>query len=97
MRNRVGLGILIVMEVIAALVDKLMAAAFDLISSALPADTTIVRTSAVENHHGFFRYSWERRQGTQVAIEGVDFGWTDDSGRIRRIVTFDGRQPAPRV
>lgn len=66
------------------------AAAFDMMSEALPTGTRIVRTSEVESHHGYFRYSWARRRGNDVVIQGVDFGWTDDAGRVQRIVTFDG-------
>ena len=51
------------------------------------------RTSAVDVHHGHFRYSWERKEQGEVAMEGWSFGWLDEDGRIARIVSFDGLVP----
>jgi hypothetical protein len=51
------------------------------------------RTSAVDVHHGHFRYSWERFENGAVAMEGWSFGWVDAEGRIERIVAFDGLTP----
>jgi hypothetical protein len=54
------------------------------------------RTSAVDVHHGHFRYSWERTEGGKVAMEGWSFGWLDAQGKIARIVSFDGLVPGTR-
>jgi len=57
----------------------------------LPA--TLRRTSAVDVHHAHFRYSWERAEGDEIAMEGWNFGWMDVSGLVSRIVSFDGLVP----
>lgn len=56
-----------------------------------PAGTRIVPASAVDAHHGRFRFAWKmlRPDGT-VAIEGMDYGELDSDGRISRIVGFFG-------
>jgi hypothetical protein len=51
------------------------------------------RTSAVDVHHAHFRYSWERSEGDEIAMEGWRFGWMDASGLVSRIVSFDGLVP----
>ena len=51
------------------------------------------RTSALEMHHGYFRYSWERLEGGAVAMQGWSFGSVDDSGAIDRVVAFEGLVP----
>jgi hypothetical protein len=55
--------------------------------------TSLRRTSAVDIHHGHFRYAWERRESGAIAMEGWSFGWVDAEGRIARIVSFDGLVP----
>ena len=55
--------------------------------------TALRRTSAVDVHHGHFRYSWEREEAGEIAMEGWSFGWVDAGGRIARIVSFDGLVP----
>ncbi len=55
--------------------------------------TKLSRTSAVDLHHGHFRYSWARSEQGRVAMEGWSFGWLADDGRIARIVSFDGLVP----
>jgi SnoaL-like domain len=55
--------------------------------------TTLHRTSAVDGHHGHFRYSWRRTEGDDIAMEGWSFGWTDAAGLIARIVSFNGLVP----
>jgi hypothetical protein len=52
------------------------------------------RSSPVEVHHGYLRFSWERVEGGQVAMAGWGFGQIDEEGRLRRLVTFDGMVPA---
>jgi hypothetical protein len=55
--------------------------------------TTLRRTSAVEIHHGYFRFSWQRLQDGARAVEGWGFGALDDHGAIRRVVVFEGLAP----
>jgi hypothetical protein len=50
-------------------------------------------TSVVEVHHAHFRYSWERAEGDEIAIEGWSFGWMDASGLVSRILSFDRLVP----
>ncbi len=59
--------------------------------------TSIRRTSAVDTHHGYFRYSWQRIERGVVAMEGESFGQIDEEGRIRRIVSFEGDRPGQAV
>jgi hypothetical protein len=56
--------------------------------------TTLRRTSAVDVPHAQFRYSWERTEGHEIAMEERSFGWMDTSGLVSRIVSFDGLVPA---
>lgn len=53
------------------------------------------RTSPVEIHHGYLRYSWERIEQGQVAEQGWSFGQLDGEGKILRIVSFEGMVPKP--
>jgi hypothetical protein len=55
--------------------------------------TSLRRTSDVDVHHAYFRYSWERRERGRVAMEGWSFGWMDPQGLVARIVSFDGLVP----
>lgn len=57
--------------------------------------TTLHRTSAVEIHHGYFRFSWQRSEEGSGAVEGWGFGSLDDQGAIRRVVVFEGLTPGP--
>lgn len=50
-------------------------------------------TSVVEVHHAHFRYSWERAERDEIAIEGWSFGWMDASGLVSRILSFDRLVP----
>ncbi len=54
-----------------------------------------VRTSAVDEHHGEFRYAWELRSpdGTPV-LAGTDVGAVAEDGRLARITGFFGELPA---
>jgi hypothetical protein len=58
-----------------------------------PHSTTLRRTSAVDVHHAHFRYSWERTEHGQIAMEGWSFGWMNAAGLISRIVAFNGLVP----
>jgi hypothetical protein len=51
------------------------------------------RTSPVDLHHGYFRYTWERMERGIVAMEGWSFGCLDEVGSISRVVAFEGLVP----
>jgi hypothetical protein len=52
------------------------------------------RTSGVDMHHEYFRFTWERTEHGHPVQDGWAFGQVDDAGRLRRLVTFDGAPPA---
>jgi hypothetical protein len=53
------------------------------------------RTSAVDGHHGHFRYAWELiAPDASVALTGTDVGEVGDDGRLRRITGFFGELTA---
>jgi hypothetical protein len=54
---------------------------------------TLRRTSPVDSHHGYFRFSWQRMEDGISAMEGWAFGSLDERGAIRRIVVFEGLTP----
>jgi hypothetical protein len=51
---------------------------------------SVRRTSIVDFHHAFFRYTWERIENGEVSMEGVCFGTLSKEGLISRLVSFDG-------
>ena len=53
------------------------------------------RTSAVDCHHGYFRFSWERVERGEVVVSGWIFGSLDETGAIDRIVVFEGLEVGP--
>jgi len=53
------------------------------------------RTSAVDSHHHYFRFSWERVERGTAVMSGWIFGSLDESGTIDRIVAFEGLEPGP--
>lgn len=53
------------------------------------------RTSAVDSHHGYFRFTWERVERGVAVMSGLIFGSIDESGAIDRIVAFQGLEPGP--
>ncbi len=53
------------------------------------------RTSALDQHHGYFRFSWERVERGAVVMSGWAFGSLDESGAIDRIVAFEGLEVGP--
>lgn len=57
-------------------------------------ETGLRRTSPVELNHGYFRFTWERKERGTVAMAGWAFGSVDETGAICRIVTFEGLVPA---
>jgi hypothetical protein len=55
--------------------------------------TTLRRTSPLEIHHGYFRFTWQRVEDGVSAVEGWAFGSLDAHGAIRRVVVFEGLTP----
>jgi hypothetical protein len=55
--------------------------------------TILHRTSDVDVHHAYFRYSWQRTEHDEIPVEGWSFGWMNATGLISRIVSFDGLVP----
>ena len=53
------------------------------------------RTSAVDSHHYYFRFSWERVERGAVVMSGWIFGSLDETEAIDRIVAFEGLEPGP--
>jgi hypothetical protein len=52
------------------------------------------RASAVDEHHGYFRYGWELcGPGDAVVLEGTDVGFVDEAGRLARVIGFFGPLP----
>ena len=53
------------------------------------------RASAVDEHHGYFRYGWELRGPDDgVVLEGTDVGMVDETGKLARVIGFFGPLPA---
>jgi len=51
----------------------------------------VVRTSAVDAHHGFVRFAWRVVQADGTLLpEGIDFAEVDNDGAIRGVVGFFG-------
>ncbi len=55
--------------------------------------TSLRRTSPVDLHHGYIRYSWARAERGVTALEGWSFGSIDAEGSISRVVSFAGLVP----
>jgi hypothetical protein len=55
----------------------------------------VVRTSAVQQHHGFARFAWQviEADGTKLP-EGLDIAVIGEDGRITQIIGFFGPLPA---
>jgi hypothetical protein len=55
----------------------------------------VVRTSAVQHHHGFVRFAWRviEADGTMLP-EGVDIAMLGEDGRIVQIIGFFGALPS---
>ncbi len=58
------------------------------------AGAKIVATSAVDEHHERFRFTWimQAADGSTM-MEGIDFGELAPDGRIKKIVGFFGPPP----
>jgi hypothetical protein len=51
----------------------------------------VLRTSAVDAHHGFVRFAWRVVQADGTLLpEGIDFAEVDSDGAIRGVVGFFG-------
>jgi hypothetical protein len=51
----------------------------------------VIRTSAVDAHHGFVRFAWRVVQADGTLLpEGIDFAEVDNDGAIRGVVGFFG-------
>jgi hypothetical protein len=55
--------------------------------------TSVRRTSPLDQHHGWFRFTWARVERGLTAVEGWAVGSLDDDGAIRRMVVFEGLEP----
>jgi hypothetical protein len=55
--------------------------------------TALRRTSPIDLHHGYFRFTWERVERGTAAAAGWSFGSIDEVGAICRVVTFEGLVP----
>jgi hypothetical protein len=56
-----------------------------------PPGTQIVRSSAVDVHHGRLRYAWEGRMADGSArSSGEHFGELGPDGRLKSVTVFDG-------
>lgn len=55
----------------------------------------VVRTSAVQHHHGFASFAWRviEADGTMLP-EGLDIAMIGDDGRITQIIGFFGALPS---
>jgi hypothetical protein len=52
------------------------------------------RTSGIDSHHGFARYSWEFvGPDGAVAVAGLDLAQVDGDGRLLRVTGFFGELP----
>ena len=69
--------------------------AFERLRRADRQPASLRRTSAVDGHHGYFRFSWERLERGEVVMSGWIFGSLDETGAIDRFVVFEGLDPGP--
>jgi hypothetical protein len=67
--------------------------AFERLRRADRQPASLRRTSAVDCHHHYFRFSWERLERGAVVVSGWIFGSLDESGAIDRFVVFEGLEP----
>jgi hypothetical protein len=55
--------------------------------------TGLRRTSPIDLHHGYFRFTWERVERGATAMAGWSLGSLNGAGAICRVVTFEGLVP----
>ncbi len=48
------------------------------------------RTTAVDSHHGLYRYGWSIRQGGELILPGFDVTEVAESGKVIRVLGFFG-------
>jgi hypothetical protein len=69
--------------------------AFERLRRADRQPASLRRTSAVDTHHHYFRFTWERVERGAVVMSGWIFGSLDESEAIDRIVALEGLEPVP--
>jgi hypothetical protein len=69
--------------------------AFERLRRASRQPAALRRISAVDQHHGYVRFTWERVERGSVVMSGWIFGSLDESGAIDRIVAFEGLELGP--
>ena len=67
--------------------------AFDRLRRADRQPASLRRTSPVDTHHHYFRFTWERVERGTVVMSGWIFGSLDEAEAIDRIVAFEGLSP----
>ncbi len=67
--------------------------AFERLRRADRQPASLRRTSPVDAHHHYFRFTWERVERGEVVMSGWIFGSLDESEAIDRIVAFEGLEP----
>jgi hypothetical protein len=67
--------------------------AFERLRRADRQPASLRRTSTVDSHHHYFRFTWERVERGAVVVSGWIFGTLDQSGAIDRFVAFEGLEP----
>jgi hypothetical protein len=67
--------------------------AFERLRRADRQPASLRRTSPLDFHHHYFRFTWERVERGTVVMSGWIFGSLDESGAIDRIVAFEGLEP----
>jgi hypothetical protein len=67
--------------------------AFERLRRADRQPASLQRTSPVDVHHHYFRFTWERVERGTVVMSGWIFGSLDEAGAIDRIVAFEGLEP----
>ncbi len=67
--------------------------AFERLRRADRQPASLRRTSPVDLHHHYFRFTWERVERGTVVMSGWIFGSLDESKAIDRIVAFEGLEP----
>jgi hypothetical protein len=67
--------------------------AFERLRRADRQPASLRRTSPVDAHHHYFRFTWERVERGTVVMSGWIFGSLDESEAIDRIVAFEGLEP----
>ncbi len=51
------------------------------------------RTSAVDSHHGLYRYTWQISRAGETVMTGFDVTEVDNNGKVTRVLGFFGPLP----